>query len=110
MPQTISAAGVIVFLVLPGALYIWGFERVVGAWGIRLTDRLLRFLGVSAVFHALLFPATAWFLRTYVITGRLQQGDFGLALWPLVLAYVLLPLLAGTAIGRATTAEQTWAA
>lgn len=39
--------------VLPGALYTWAFEREAAAWGARLTDRLFRFIGYSAIFGSL---------------------------------------------------------
>jgi hypothetical protein len=47
---------VISLLVLPGALYTWGIERVIGHWGVGLADRLLRFIGISACFHVALAP------------------------------------------------------
>lgn len=37
---------------LPGALYVWAFERQAGRYGIGLSDRVLRFVGGSAVFLA----------------------------------------------------------
>ncbi len=47
MLESIGAVSATVLALVPGALYVWGFERVVGNWGVRLSDRLLRFVGVS---------------------------------------------------------------
>jgi hypothetical protein len=43
VPGTLQALGVFLLALLPGAIYIWSFERVVGRWGIGLSDRVLRF-------------------------------------------------------------------
>jgi hypothetical protein len=72
--STFQAIAVTVVALLPGALYVWGFEGQLGLWGIRLVDRLLRFFGYSAGFHALLSPGTYWFYATYAETGRLAAG------------------------------------
>src|SRR4029079_5530354 len=58
MPDTLEAVAALVLALLPGALYVWAYERPVGAWGIGLSDRVLRFVGVSAILHALLAPLT----------------------------------------------------
>lgn len=50
MPNSFEAIAVVFIAILPGALYVWGFERIVGNWGIGLSDRLLRFLGASLSF------------------------------------------------------------
>jgi hypothetical protein len=37
---------------LPGAMYVWGFEHTVGGrWGIQLADRVARFFGSFAIFR-----------------------------------------------------------
>ena len=60
MPDTFQAVAVAVVALLPGALYVWAFERQAGRWGIGLSDRLLRFVGGSALFHAAAAPLTYW--------------------------------------------------
>jgi hypothetical protein len=60
MPETFQSLAVLVLALLPGSLYVWAFERQAGAWGIRLADRLFRFVGFSAVLHALIAPITYW--------------------------------------------------
>ena len=54
MLETFQSLAVLVLALLPGALYVWALERQTGAWGIRLSDRLFRFVGFSAVLHAVL--------------------------------------------------------
>ena len=47
MPNTFQALAVLLVALLPGALYVWSFERQAGRWGIGLSDRVLRFVGGS---------------------------------------------------------------
>jgi Family of unknown function (DUF6338) len=100
MPSTVEALGVIVAALLPGALYVWAFERVVGRWGVGFSDRFLRFVGVSAAFHALAAPATynIWF---DYLRPEAQQGANELPwwLWLVALGYVALPTAAGYFVG-----------
>lgn len=48
MPQSFQAVAVTLIALLPGALYVWAFERQAGRYGIGLSDRVLRFVGGSA--------------------------------------------------------------
>lgn len=112
MPDTIQAFGVFLLAVLPGALYVWSFERVVGRWGIGLSDRLLRFAAASAVFLAV-FAWPLYELRSeyqhHAVTGpdgrtvfvnRIADGnDLPWWLFLLPLVYIGLPIAAGTAVG-----------
>ncbi|MCA1842448.1 MAG: DUF6338 family protein [Actinobacteria bacterium] len=109
MPETFQALGVLIVALLPGALYIWSLERLAGLWGIKLSDRLLRFVGVSAVFHALAAPATLWFWREYVHAERLFVGPIPWAVWPLAIAYVAVPIIGGTIVGWGTRHRRRWA-
>jgi hypothetical protein len=52
VPTTFQAAVVIVVALLPGALCVRAFERQAGCYGIGLSDRVLRFIGGSAVLLA----------------------------------------------------------
>jgi hypothetical protein len=98
MPSTFQAAGVIVVALLPGALYVWAFERQAGRYGIGLSDRVLRFVGGSAVFLAV-FAGPLYAL--YIQFARDVAAARPLPLWlvMLPLAYVGLPLVAGTLLG-----------
>ena len=105
MPDTFQALVVLIVALLPGALYTWSFEHLVGAWGVGFADRVLRFVGVSAVFQAAIAPFTVWGWRTYILTGRLQDGDLPLALWLLPLLYVAIPIAMGVVVGRGTVQQ-----
>ena len=109
MTETFEALTVAVVAVLPGALYVWGFEQQVGRWGATAADRVLRFIGWSAMLHAAFAPVTLQLWVVYVRTGRVGRGDVPIWLWALVLGYVLLPALAGRVVGAATTAGAAWA-
>ncbi len=100
--------------VLPGAVYVWSFERVVGRWGIGLSDRLLRFTAVSAAFLAV-FSAPLYYLRAAYLHHRVvsPQGIVSFEnriadarslpwwLFAVPVLYALLPAMIGTAAGRA---------
>ena len=75
MPESFQSLSVLILALLPGGLYVWAFERQAGAWGIRLSDRLLRFMGFSAVLHALLAPVTYRLWSDFIHTGRLGSGE-----------------------------------
>ena len=110
MPETFDAVAVAVVALLPGALYTWAFERVVGRWGVGLSDRLLRFVGVSAIFHALTAPGSYWLWRRYGSTGRLEDGQgIPLALWLVPVVYVGFPLLCGAVAAWAHRHDKGWA-
>lgn len=94
---------------LPGALYTWSFEQQVGAWGVRTGDRVLRFLGTSAVFHALFAPAEIWLWARYIESGRLATGEVPLSAWVAPILYVGLPTVAGALVGSATRRRKRWA-
>ena len=109
MVDTFQALGVFLLALLPGALYVWAFEREAGGWGLGLTDRLLRFVGVSAVFHALAAPITYLAYKDLVVSGRLAHAsNVPWWLWPVALGYVAVPAAAGTAVGNGVAAGKTW--
>lgn len=109
MPDTFAAIGVALVALLPGALYLWAFEREVGQWGISAVDRFLRFVAGSALLHAVFAPVTYWAWKTYVSTGRVSDGSLPLGLWPLVLAYVAVPAALGRLVGAGTWRGWGWA-
>jgi hypothetical protein len=109
MPDTFQAAAVAGLGLLPGALYTWAFEREAGAWGVRFTDRALRFVGTSAIFHVLFAPLSYWLWLEFVPTGRLRSGDVPMWAWALPALYVAVPTTCGVLVGRATRARRPWA-
>lgn len=108
MPDTLQGLLVLTLALLPVALHTWGVEREVGAWGVRFADRLLRFVGTSAILHALAAPVTYWLWVTWLSGDRLASGGAPLSLWAVPLTYVGFPLLLGTMVGRATRARRRW--
>jgi hypothetical protein len=108
--ESVGAVTATVLALVPGALYVWGFERIVGNWGVRISDRLLRFVGVSVVFHAVFAPLTYWLWANYVVAGHVVAGrPLPLALWLVAVGYVAIPTVAGAWIGRATLSAKDWA-
>jgi hypothetical protein len=112
MISTFQALAVAAIALLPGAMYVWGFERTVGGrWGLQLADRLPRFFGYSAIFQALLSPATYWFYANYIRPQRFQAGrPLPLWLWVVAVAYVVIPYVTGRVIGTGVRKEWRWAA
>lgn len=110
MPDSLESAGVIVLAVLPGALYTWAFERLVGRWGVGLSDRLLRFAGGSAIFHAVTAPFTYWLWVTFWRSSRVPDGaSLPLQVWLVPLFYVGIPVALGTIAALGHRAEKPWA-
>src|SRR5688572_10815512 len=100
MPDSLQGVAVLLIALLPGAMYVWAFERQVGRWGVGLSDRLLRFVGGSALFHAGFAPATYWLWAEQWPKLRSAES-VGWGLWAVGLAYAVLPAAAGTAVGAA---------
>jgi hypothetical protein len=110
LPGTFQAALVVALAVLPGALYVWAFERIVGPWGIGLVDRLLRFIGISAIFHAAFLPITYDWYGRYVVSGELAAGAvLPRTVYLGVIAYVALPIAAGALVGLGIRRRWRWA-
>ncbi|WP_460060969.1 DUF6338 family protein [Streptomyces sp. YKOK-I1] len=107
--DSVQALAVLVAAVLPGALYTWGFEREVGSWGSGMADRVLRFTGSSALFHALAAPVDLWVYRQFGTVWRAPGQPSWWLVWSAALAYVLLPLGTGVAVGVATGRGRRWA-
>lgn len=107
MVATLEGLLVFVVILLPGALYTWSFEQQAGAWGLSTSDRAMRFVGSSAVFHALAFPLTWQIVSHY--RGITFGGDMPWYAWSIPLAYVAVPYLAGRIVGRATRRRRRWA-
>jgi hypothetical protein len=108
MVDTFQAVIVVAIALVPGALYFWAFERQTGRWGIGLSDRVLRFVGLSALFHAAVAPVSYWFWAHQ--WPKLREGEsVSLGLWGLAIAYAAVPLAGGTIIGFATHRGLPWA-
>lgn len=107
MPDTFQAVAVLVVALLPGALYVWAFERQVGRWGVGLSDRLLRFVGGSALFHAVAAPLTYWLWAQQWAEVR-TGSPANWWLWPIILAYVATPAAGGTFVGLGVRSEKAW--
>jgi hypothetical protein len=109
LPDSFEALAVIFFAVLPGAVFVYAVERKVGPWGVKASDRILRFVVLSAALYVLLLPYGYVLYRTYILSGDLnERGRFELlhwliltAHWLVLLGYFgLLPWLLGTWLGR----------
>jgi hypothetical protein len=102
MPSTFQALAVILVALLPGGLFMWAVERLVGRYGIGFSDRLLRFVGVSTILHALVAPVTYKLWHDYFRTDAVRQGSvLPWWLWPVGIGYVAVPIVAGTLLGLA---------
>jgi hypothetical protein len=107
--DTFQALGVLLLALLPGAIYVWAFEREAGGWGLGVTDRLLRFVGVSAVFHVVAAPITYILYQHYIVTGELTHGKpISFWLWLAVVVYVAVPAALGAYVGNATASGKGW--
>lgn len=109
MPETFQSLAVLALALLPGALYVWSFERQAGAWGIRFGDRLFRFVGFSSLFHALLAPVSYRLWIDFVRSGRIGSGDVPPWPWLVPMLYVAVPLILGSTVGQGTRRRKAWA-
>lgn len=110
MVETFEAMAAAALMLLPGALYVWGFERQVGNWGIGLSDRVLRFFGTSALIHVTIAPLTYWLWATAVADGDVAAGGpLSPWIWLALIGYVSIPFLVGRSVGRATRNGSAWA-
>jgi hypothetical protein len=97
MDTTVTFEGLAVFVLalLPGAVYTWAFERIAGRWGIGLTDRLYRFVGLSAIYQALIAPVTWKIWLKYLRRGAPSGDKLPIWLWPVAVAYLAIPAALG---------------
>jgi len=117
VPDTLEALLVLIIGILPGALHVWASERESGRWGIGLSDRVLRFVGATAIYQAIFgYPVyLAWqhFIHHRVLdasgrvvfVNRITQGGAPGWAWILPALYVAIPLAIGTVSGMSS---QRW--
>lgn len=107
MSAIFQATAVLGVIFLPGALFAWAYERLAGQFGIRRKDRLLRFVGGSAVFFALFSTPLYWLYSSY---WQAFAGGQPLPRWLAVvpLTYIALPAAAGTLLGRGVRVGWRW--
>ena len=108
--DTFEGIAITILAVLPGALFTWSFEREVGNWGAGLADRVYRFVGFSAMFHAALAWPEYLLWKTYLHVPNADETGFHdvftsgspidrwMALVPVL--YVGLPVLLGFLAAR----------
>jgi len=99
MPSDVTGLIVIIGAVLPGAAYIWAFERQAGSFGVTLADRTLRFTAISMFFHIILGWLEYYLYRIWFTSHQFRAGQFA-ALWTLVLLLTAIPGLTGYVIGK----------
>lgn len=98
-PSTFVGLLIALVAVLPGALYVWAYERQSTARGVTLADRTLRFVAASVVLHLLLAWPEYGLYRLALHGGdRLAVGQFAVAWFWLILVTVV-PYGAGTILG-----------
>lgn len=107
MITTFQALVVALLAVLPGATYTFAYERHAGAYGAHLSDRLVRFLVVSGIFHAALAGPE------FALQKKLLADSADPASWwqieTIAVVYVALPFVAGSTLGWATQKDKRWA-
>lgn len=103
MPTTFQALVVTLIAVFPGALYVWGLERQTGSWGLRNSDRVIRFIGSSVFINLLLAPLTVsvW-LRYGDPQTIIAWKDSDSRLWGAAFLYAIVPMLLGELVGYKT--------
>jgi hypothetical protein len=102
--------------ILPGAIYLWGFEREAGKWGIGLSDTLLRFVAAAALFQAA-YAGPLYLLYARYVHHLVERHGHArylssvargrLSCWLIVvpLLYVAIPAILGTVVGRSVRSE-----
>lgn len=120
MLATFQALAVLLTSVLPGALFSYGYERQNTRMAIAdFNERLMAFLGVSAIFAVASLPLLYEGYRRYVVTGAVQHGEpLPGWIWLIVAGYVAIPLLLGfvsgwcarerNVVGRLLTGERPY--
>jgi Family of unknown function (DUF6338) len=107
MFEEIGAIVALSLALVPGALYVWAYERQAGGKSIGFSDRVVRFVGGSAIFHAAFAPLTYWTWSE--LWPRVTEGEpLSWAAWLLPITYVLVPIVVGTYIGNSVQRSASW--
>lgn len=100
LPSSLTGLVLIVIAVLPGLTYVLSFERQAGSYGVTFSDRVLRLIFVSAVFHLVLgwgeYLVYRWALADH---SDLSIGQFA-TLWCGAILLIGAPGVAGTLVGN----------
>src|SRR4029450_4937835 len=98
-PNTFEALGILVVAFIPGAAYVWAFERQAGPYGGSLADRMMRFLAASIFVHVALgwFEYVAW--RLALAHAEMIDAAQFAVLWFATLVVVGIPTALGWALG-----------
>jgi hypothetical protein len=103
LTEALQGLALALFAVLPGALYVWSYERQAGTWRVDSPDRVFHFIGASVVLQALAAPATFWAWKHYWNQAALHgETHLPLAAYGILLAYLFVPLVVGSLVGQAT--------
>lgn len=109
MITTFQAIAVVALALLPGALYTFAFERVAGAFGVALADRVLRFLAATAVLWALASGPMFLLYEDFILSGRAARGELDWRwVWAASLLYVVLPTALGSLMGVGSLEGWRW--
>ena len=108
MASSLQTVTVFVVALLPGAFFVWSFERNAGRYGIGLRDRAFRLVGTSAAFIALAAYPLYWLYSNYWTAFASREP---LPLWLLVvpIAYVAVPSSLGWLVGVGLHNGAQWA-
>lgn len=108
MLATFQALAVLLTSVLPGALFTFEYEcEYTRAVSGDSSERLIVFLTTSAVFGMVSAPLLYQGYRSYIVTGHIQNGKpLPAWIWLVVVAYVVVPLLVGFAVGYAAREQK----
>lgn len=109
MPTTAEALVIALIAVLPGAMYLWGFEREDGPWSVGLADRTLRFVGASGLLSPFSLPLVWLGYRELVLREGLRDLS-GPAwwVWTLPPGLFVVPAVLGLVVGYAARRGKGW--
>ena len=79
-------------------MYIWAYERQASAFGVTFTDRTLRFIAISLLFHLVLGWPEYLLYRVAANGSEFAAGQF-VAAWVAAVLLVVLPAAVGTVLG-----------
>jgi hypothetical protein len=100
LPSTVTSLVILALAVLPGAVYVWSFERETGPFGASFADRILRFLAASAFIHVLA-ALPEYTLYRVAVHGSTSVGYLQFfTLWIGATVLISVPAICGHLVGR----------